>query len=84
MYISQLTLQIAQLFCEGKIHDGDYFPYTDAGITLLSQFQIHGKSYLIQMLLFAACGMQVVMIPRFSRRLIGDADWVRNAEQLNV
>lgn len=80
IYKANQVEQIARLFCEGKVHSGDHFLFTDAwhpgiinlkymsellGIPVKTHGLWHAGSYDPQ---------------DFLGRLIGDTPWVRNAE----
>jgi hypothetical protein len=81
IYKSSQVEQISRLFCQGRIHAGDHFIFTDAwhpgiinlkymsellGIPVVTHGLWHAGSYDPQ---------------DFLGRLIGDAPWVRRAEQ---
>jgi len=80
VYKSNQLRQIAELFCNGQVHDGDYFLYTDAWnptvIQLKYMASLLGTSIRIGGLWHAGS-----YDPQdFLGRLIGDASWVRHAE----
>ena len=80
VYKSNQLRQIAELFCNGQVHDGDYFLYTDAWnptvIQLRYMASLLGTSIRIGGMWHAGS-----YDPQdFLGRLIGDASWVRHAE----
>ena len=80
VYKSNQLRQIAELFCNGQVHDGDYFLYTDAWnptvIQLKYMASLLGTNIRIGGLWHAGS-----YDPQdFLGRLIGDASWVRHAE----
>jgi len=80
VYKSNQLRQIAELFCNGQVHDGDYFLYTDAWnptvIQLKYMASLLGTSIRIGGMWHAGS-----YDPQdFLGRLIGDASWVRHAE----
>ena len=81
VYKSKQLEKIGEMFCEGRIQDGDYFLYTDAWNPTVIQLR-----YMAELLgvnisiggLWHACSYD----PQdFLGRLIGDKPWVRNAER---
>ena len=81
VYKSKQLEQIGEMFCKGKINDGDYFLYTDAWNPTVIQLK-----YMASLL---GCDIRIGGLwhagsydPQdFLGRLIGDAPWVRHAEK---
>ena len=46
VYKAKQMQQIGELFCNGKIKDGDYFPYTDASESQCYNY-VTWQSYLV-------------------------------------
>ena len=81
VYKSNQLQQIATLFCEGKINDGDYFLYTDAWNPTVIQLK-YMASLLNTNITIGGMWHAGSYDPQdFLGRLIGDAPWVRHAEQ---
>jgi hypothetical protein len=81
VYKSNQLQQIATLFCEGKIHDGDYFLYTDAWNPTVIQLKYMASLLNTDIIIGGMWHAGSYDPQDFLGRLIGDADWVRNAEQ---
>lgn len=81
VYKSNQLQQIAKLFCEGKIHDGDYFLYTDAWNPTVIQLKYMASLLNTDIIIGGMWHAGSYDPQDFLGRLIGDADWVRNAEQ---
>ena len=81
VYKSNQLEQIATLFCEGKIHDGDYFLYTDAWNPTVIQLKYMASLLNTDIVVGGLWHAGSYDPQDFLGRLIGDADWVRNAEQ---
>ena len=81
VYKSNQLMQIAEAFCKGEVHDGDYFLYTDAWnptvIQLKYMAELLGRDIRIGGLWHAGSYDPA----DFLGRLIGDKPWVRHAEQ---
>jgi hypothetical protein len=81
VYKSNQLQQIAEAFCKGEVHDGDYFLYTDAWNPTVIQLK-----YMAELL---GCNIRIGGLwhagsydpADFLGRLIGDKPWVRNAER---
>ena len=81
VYKSNQLQQIATLFCEGKINDGDYFLYTDAWNPTVIQLK-YMASLLNTNITIGGMWHAGSYDPQdFLGRLIGDAAWVRSAEK---
>jgi len=80
VYKSKQLEQIGEMFCEGKVKNGDYFLYTDAWnptvIQLRYMAELLGVSIRIGGLWHAGSYDE----HDFLGRLIGDKPWVRHAE----
>ena len=81
VYTSNQLQQIAKLFCEGKINDGDYFLYTDAWNPTVIQLKYMAALLDVEIIIGGLWHAGSYDPQDFLGRLIGDADWVRNAEQ---
>ena len=81
VYKSNQLQQIAKLFCEGKINDGDYFLYTDAWNPTVIQLKYMASLLNTDVIIGGMWHAGSYDPQDFLGRLIGDADWVRNAEQ---
>ena len=81
VYKSNQLQQIATLFCEGKINDGDYFLYTDAWNPTVIQLKYMASLLNTDIIIGGMWHAGSYDPQDFLGRLIGDADWVRNAEQ---
>ena len=81
VYKSNQLQQIATLFCEGKINDGDYFLYTDAWNPTVIQLKYMASLLNTDVIIGGMWHAGSYDPQDFLGRLIGDADWVRNAEQ---
>ena len=81
VYKSNQLQQIATLFCEGKVHDGDYFLYTDAWNPTVIQLRYMASLLNVDITVGGMWHAGSYDPQDFLGRLIGDAPWVRNAEQ---
>ena len=81
VYKSNQLQQIATLFCEGKINDGDYFLYTDAWNPTVIQLKYMASLLTTDIIIGGMWHAGSYDPQDFLGRLIGNADWVRNAEQ---
>ena len=80
IYKSAQLEQIAKLFCEGKIKDGDYFLYTDAWNPTVIQLKYMAELLGIKLRIGGMWHAGSYDPQDFLGRLIGDASWVRKAE----
>ena len=80
VYKSNQLQQIATLFCEGKIHDGDYFLYTDAWNPTVIQLRYMASLLDINITIGGMWHAGSYDPQDFLGRLIGNAKWVRLAE----
>lgn len=81
VYKSKQLEQIATLFCEGKIKDGDYFLYTDAWNPTVLQLKYMSELLGVKIKIGGLWHAGSYDPADFLGRLIGDAPWVRNAEK---
>jgi|TARA_R100000081_G_scaffold72716_1_gene39316 glycosyltransferase involved in cell wall biosynthesis len=81
VYKSNQLQQIATLFCEGKINDGDYFLYTDAWNPTVIQLRYMASLLNINITIGGMWHAGSYDPQDFLGRLIGDEPWVRNAER---
>ena len=80
VYKSNQLEQIATLFCEGKINDGDYFLYTDAWNPTVIQLRYMAELLGINISIGGMWHAGSYDPADFLGRLIGDKPWVRHAE----
>ena len=80
IYKSAQLEQIAKLFCEGKIKDGDYFFYTDAWNPTVIQLKYMAELLGVKLRIGGMWHAGSYDPQDFLGRLIGDASWVRKAE----
>ena len=81
VYKSKQLEQIAAMFCEGKIKDGDYFLYTDAWNPTVIQLKYMAELLGVKVTIGGMWHAGSYDPQDFLGRLIGDASWVRNAER---
>src|SRR6056300_1092857 len=81
VYKSNQLQQIATMFCEGKIKDGDYFLYTDAWNPTVIQLKYMAELLGINITIGGLWHAGSYDPADFLGRLIGDKPWVRNAER---
>ena len=81
VYKSNQLQQIATMFCEGKIKDGDYFLYTDAWNPTVIQLKYMAELLGVKITIGGMWHAGSYDPQDFLGRLIGDAPWVRNAER---
>ena len=81
VYKSNQLQQIATLFCEGKIHDGDYFLYTDAWNPTVIQLKYMASLLNTDIVVGGLWHAGSYDPQDFLGRLIGDTPWVRDAER---
>lgn len=74
-------MQIASLFAEGKINDGDYFLYTDAWNPTVIQLKYMAELLGVKIKIGGMWHAGSYDPADFLGRLIGDKPWVRNAER---
>ena len=81
VYKSNQLEQIATLFCEGKINNGDYFLYTDAWNPTVIQLRYMAELLGVHINIGGMWHAGSYDPADFLGRLIGDKPWVRNAER---
>jgi hypothetical protein len=69
------------MFCKGQVADGDYFLYTDAWNPTVIQLKYMAALLNVDIIIGGMWHAGSYDPQDFLGRLIGDADWVRNAEQ---
>ena len=77
---AQIT-KISQLFCEGKIKDGDYFLYTDAWNPTVIQLKYMAELLGVKIRIGGMWHAGSYDPQDFLGRLIGNKPWVRHAER---
>ena len=80
VYKSNQLMQIAQLFCQGKVHNGDYFLYTDAWNPTVIQLRYMAELLGVNIRIGGMWHAGSYDPQDFLGRLIGDRPWVRHAE----
>ena len=80
VYKSNQLMQIATLFCEGKVNDGDYFLYTDAWNPTVIQLRYMAELLGVNITIGGLWHAGSYDPQDFLGRLIGDKPWVRHAE----
>ena len=80
VYKSNQLEQIATLFCDGKINDGDYFLYTDAWNPTVIQLRYMAELLGVNISIGGMWHAGSYDPSDFLGRLIGDRPWVRHAE----
>ena len=81
VYKAKQMQQIGELFCNGKIKDGDYFLYTDAWNPTVLQLRYMAELLGINIRIGGLWHAGSYDPQDFLGRLIGDKPWVRNAER---
>ena len=81
VYKSKQLETIGQMFCEGKIKDGDYFLYTDAWNPTVIQLRYMAELLGVDIGVGGLWHAGSYDPHDFLGRLIGDKPWVRHAEQ---
>tara|TARA_B100001094_G_scaffold60705_1_gene56288 strand:+ start:24160 stop:25242 length:1083 start_codon:yes stop_codon:yes gene_type:complete len=76
---AQIT-KISQMFCEGKIKDGDYFLYADAWNPTVIQLKYMAELLGVKIRIGGMWHAGSYDPQDFLGRLIGNQPWVRNAE----
>ena len=80
IYKAAQISKIAELFCNGKVKDGDYFLYTDAWNPTVIQLKYMAELLGVKIRIGGMWHAGSYDPQDFLGRLIGDASWVRNAE----
>jgi hypothetical protein len=81
VYKSNQLQQIATLFCEGKVRNGDYFLYTDAWNPTVIQLRYMAELLGVDIRIGGLWHAGSYDPQDFLGRLIGNKPWVRFAEQ---
>jgi glycosyltransferase involved in cell wall biosynthesis len=80
VYKSKQLEQIGEMFCNGKISDGDYFLYTDAWNPTVIQLRYMAELLGVDIYIGGMWHAGSYDPQDFLGRLIGDKPWVRKAE----
>lgn len=80
VYKSNQLMQIATMVCNGDIKSGDYFLYTDAWNPTVIQLKYMARLLRLDIRIGGLWHAGSYDPQDFLGRLIGDEDWVRNAE----
>lgn len=81
VYKSKQLETIGEMFCKGKIKDGDYFLYTDAWNPTVIQLRYMAELLGVNIRIGGLWHAGSYDPHDFLGRLIGDAPWVRHAEK---
>jgi hypothetical protein len=81
VYKSKQLEQIGELFCAGKVKDGDYFLYTDAWNPTVIQLKYMAELLGVNIKIGGLWHAGSYDPQDFLGRLIGDKPWVRHAEK---
>ena len=81
VYKSNQLEQIAEMFCRGQVHNGDYFLYTDAWNPTVIQLRYMAELLGVDIRIGGLWHAGSYDPADFLGRLIGDKPWVRHAEQ---
>ena len=81
VYKSKQLEQIGELFCAGKVKDGDYFLYTDAWNPTVIQLKYMAELLGVNIKIGGLWHAGSYDSQDFLGRLIGDKPWVRHAEK---
>ena len=81
VYKSKQLEQIGELFCAGKVKDGDYFLYTDAWNPTVIQLKYMAELLGVNIKIGGMWHAGSYDPEDFLGRLIGDKPWVRHAEK---
>ncbi len=81
VYKSNQLMQIATLFCSGRIRSGDYFLYTDAWNPTVIQLKYMARLLGVDIRIGGMWHAGSYDPQDFLGRLIGDEPWVRDAER---
>lgn len=81
VYKSKQLELIGEMFCEGKVKDGDYFLYTDAWNPTVIQLKYMAELLGIDIKIGGLWHAGSYDPQDFLGRLIGDTPWVRHAEK---
>ena len=81
VYKSKQLEQIGELFCSGKVKDGDYFLYTDAWNPTVIQLKYMAELLGVNIKIGGLWHAGSYDPEDFLGRLIGNKPWVRHAEK---
>ena len=81
IYKASQVEQMGRLFCDGRIHSGDHFIFTDAWHPGIVNLKYMSELLQIPVTIHALWHAGSYDPQDFLGRLIGDADWVRYAEK---
>jgi len=81
VYKSNQLEQIGELFCSGRVKDGDYFLYTDAWNPTVIQLKYMAELLGVNIKIGGLWHAGSYDPEDFLGRLIGDKPWVRHAER---
>jgi len=81
VYKSNQLEQIGELFCSGRVKDGDYFLYTDAWNPTVIQLKYMAELLGVNIKIGGLWHAGSYDPEDFLGRLIGDKPWVRHAEK---
>jgi hypothetical protein len=81
VYKSKQLEQIGEMFCEGKVKDGDYFLYTDAWNPTVIQLRYMAELLGVNIRIGGLWHAGSYDEHDFLGRLIGNKPWVRHAEK---
>jgi hypothetical protein len=81
VYKSNQLMQIATLFCNGRVNSGDYFLYTDAWNPTVIQLKYMARLLGVDIRIGGMWHAGSYDPQDFLGRLIGDEPWVRDAER---
>ena len=81
VYKSKQLETIGEMFCNGKVKDGDYFLYTDAWNPTVIQLRYMAELLGVDVSIGGLWHAGSYDPQDFLGRLIGDKPWVRHAEQ---
>lgn len=81
VYKSNQLLQIGEMFCNGKVKDGDYFLYTDAWNPTVIQLRYMAELLGVKIKIGGLWHAGSYDPNDFLGRLVGDKPWVRHAEK---
>lgn len=81
IYKSRQVEQISRLFCEGRIHAGDHFLFTDAWHPGIINLKYMSELLRVPVKIHALWHAGSYDPQDFLGRIIGDAAWVRSAEK---
>jgi hypothetical protein len=81
VYKSNQLMQIGEMFCDGKVKDGDYFLFTDAWNPTVIQLRYMAELLGVNIRIGGMWHAGSYDPADFLGRLIGNKPWVRNAEK---